>query len=335
MFADKIYLLLLLIIPVLIFLFIFFYKKRKRDISLFISKNNLSVLSNVKLGGYKRKYMFLIIAIIFLILALARPQYGEKEEEIQKDFSEIIVALDISRSMLAEDIIPSRLEKAKFMLSRIAEASRGDKVGVIVFSGSAMWQCPMTYDIEALKMFLQEIEVGSLPMGGTQISDAIILASKALSANPGNTKVMVLISDGEDHDSKIKEALEIAKENKLKILSVGIGTDMGAPLPIRDESGNVIDYVKDRSGNTVISKINSSLLKMISEESGGQYFESSDQKDISSSIIKDVRDIEKNKDGSFKKSTKHDRFQVFLIIALLALIIEMLIPTTYRKKDEK
>ena len=325
MFADKNYLLLLLFIPVLAALFYVFYKKRKKAIETFVSKFNLAALSGADLKKYGIKYCFTLLGIFFLILALARPQYGEKTREVLKESSEIVIALDVSRSMLAQDIKPSRLEKAKLMLLNVIENSPGEKMGIIVFSGSAMWQCPMTYDIQSLKMFLQGVEAGSLPLGGTQISGAVNFAVKAVNESAGKTKALLLISDGEDHDSKIKEAIAGAKKTGLRILSVGIGSHQGAPIPLKDASGQIKDYVKDKSGGIVITKMNPVLLKSIAEETGGMYYDAS-EKDISPAIIKTIRGLEKNKNEIEETSAKTDRFQLFLFVALLFFMLEMIIP---------
>jgi Ca-activated chloride channel family protein len=324
MFADEKYLFLLFIVPGLAAFFYFAYKSRKRALSLFVSVRNFSLLSNVKPGVYPLKCLFFVMGIFFLILALARPQYGDKKQIVVKEASEIIVALDISKSMLAEDAKPNRLEKAKLMLLRVIEDNPGEKIGVIVFSGSAMWQCPMTYDGEALKMFLQGVAVGQLPLGGTQISDAILLASKAVAGSPAKGKIFLLISDGEDHDSKIKEAISEAQKTGLKIVSVGIGSPEGAPLPVKDESGVVKDYVKDGNGRIVMSRLNPVLLERIARETGGKYFDAS-SKDVSPAIIKTVKELEKNKDETRDITAKADRFQIFLFLALAMFFIWLLI----------
>ncbi|MDR0822176.1 MAG: VWA domain-containing protein [Endomicrobium sp.] len=329
MFADKIYLLFLLILPILAVFFAISYKKRKNALSAFFSSTNLSSLSNVNLEAYKIKYVLLLAAFLFLIFALARPQFGEKTQEVTRESSEIVVALDISRSMLSRDMEPNRLEKAKQILLRVIEENAGDRIGVIVFSGSAMWQCPMTYDFEALKIFLGDIETGSLPMGGTQISSAIMLAAKAVSANPANNKVMLLISDGEDHDSKIDEALEAANDIGLRILTVGIGSQSGAPVPNSESA--VSDYIRDGVGNVVMSKLNPQLLKNVAQRTNGTYFDAS-QRDLFSSLTKAVRNIEKDKSESVQRTNKADRFQIFLFLALLALLAEFLIPITGKER---
>ncbi|MDR1941203.1 MAG: VWA domain-containing protein [Endomicrobium sp.] len=332
MFVDKNYLLLLLIIIPLAACGIFFFKKRKKDLALFVSLANLSSLSNVNIAVYALKYMLICAAFVFIILALARPQYGDKPQEVKKEYSEIIMALDISKSMLAQDIKPSRLERAKAILMRIIEENAGEKIGIIVFAGTAMWQCPMTFDIDALKMFFEDIRISSLPMGGTQISGAINLAAKSVAAAPAKSKVLILISDGEDHDSKIKEALANAKKSGLRIITVAIGTRAGAPILLKNSIGQNLDYVRDRSGQVVMTKVNAGLLSLVAKESDGKYFECASAKDISGDLVKAVKDIEKNKDGSVEQNNKYDRFQIFLFAAFILLIAETLVAAILRKR---
>ena len=330
MFADKVYLLLLFLIPILIFFFFVAFKKRKAALNTLISSINMPMLAVVNLKAYKVKYILLLVGLFFVILALARPQYGEQKRTVIKESSEVVIALDVSKSMLAQDSKPNRLEQAKLMLLRVVEESPGEKMGIIIFSGTAMWQCPMTYDLQALKMLLQSVEAGSLPLGGTQISDAIMLASKAVSDRAASGKTMLLISDGEDHDSKIKGALNIARKAELKIISVGIGTHEGSPIPLRDETGAIRDYVKDRNGQIVISKANSILLKSVADETGGKYFDASD-KDISPVLIKAVRDLDKTNNEVSESDTKTDRFQIFLLFGLIALFAALLFPVSRKK----
>ncbi|MCA6071745.1 MAG: VWA domain-containing protein [Endomicrobium sp.] len=330
MFADKVYLLLLFLIPILIFFFFVAFKKRKAALNTLISSMNMPILAVVNLKAYKVKYILLLVGLFFVILALARPQYGEQKRTVIKESSEIVIALDVSKSMLAQDSKPNRLEQAKLMALRVVEESPGEKMGVIIFSGTAMWQCPMTYDLQALKMFLKSVEAGSLPLGGTQISDAIILASKVVSGKTASGRALLLISDGEDHDSKIKKALHIARKAELKIISVGIGAHEGSPIPLKDKTGDIRDYVKDRNGRVVISKANSILLKSVADETGGKYFDASD-KDISPVLIKAVRDLDKTNDEVSENDAKTDRFQIFLLFGLIALFAALLFPASRKK----
>lgn len=333
MFADKDYLLLLPLIPLFAVFLAFCLKKRKKDLGLLISAANLPVLSNINFAAYTIKNAALLAGFLFLILALARPQYGQKDIEIEKSSSEIVLALDISRSMLAQDVKPGRMDRAKMLISRIIEECEGDKIGVIVFSGVSMWQCPMTYDAEAVKMFLQDVNTGSLPFGGTEFSSPINLAVKTLGEKPSNSRVMVLITDGEDHDKKTKEAVEAAKKAGLKIISVGIGTYQGAPIPERNHLGNISGYVSDNKGKTVMSRLDSGLLQKIASETGGKYFEISGNSDISGDILKELKSLDKNEQGKIKANGRRDWFQLFLLFALAAFIAETVYPKTVKNKQ--
>jgi Ca-activated chloride channel family protein len=325
MFADKIYLLLLILIPLLALFFYVASKKRKNALNALVANVNLLSLAEVNLSAYKIKNILFLFGIFFIIFALARPQYGEQSRKVIKESSEIVLALDISKSMLAQDFKPNRLEKAKSIVLDIVTENPGEKIGVIVFSGSAMWQCPMTYDLQALKILLAGIKVDILPSGGTQIGEAITLACKALSGRVSKSKVMLLISDGEDHDSKINDAISIAKKNKLKIICVAIGSKEGAPIPVVDNTGELKSYLTDSSGQVVMSKVNCELLQKISQETGGKFFDAS-SKSISYDLIKTVKTLEKDNTESDEINNKIDRFQIFVFFGLICLIIALVYP---------
>ncbi|MDR1418143.1 MAG: VWA domain-containing protein [Endomicrobium sp.] len=330
MFADKIYLLLLVVIPLLALFFYFTLKRRKNALNALVANINLLSLAEVNLNAYKIKNILFLFGIFFIIFALARPQYGQQNRKVIKESSEIVLALDISKSMLAQDFKPNRLEKAKSIVLDIVTENPGERIGVIVFSGSAMWQCPMTYDLQALKMLLEDIEVGILPSGGTQIGEAITLACKALNGRVVKSKVMLLISDGEDHDSKVNDAISIAKKNNLKIICIAIGTKEGAPVPITDEAGKVQSYMRDNSGQIVMSKVNIDLLRKVSQETGGKFFDASN-KNISYDLIKTVKNLEKDNNETDEINNKIDRFQIFVFLGLICLIVALIYPVRSKR----
>lgn len=325
MFADKSYLLLLILIPLLMLFFYNAIKKRKNALNMLVANVNLLSLSEVNLNAYRVKSILFLIGISFIIFALARPQYGNQNIKVVKESSEIILALDVSKSMLAQDFKPNRLEKAKSIVLDIVTENPGERIGVIVFSGSAMWQCPMTYDLQALKMLLEDIEIGILPSGGTQIGEAITLACKALNGRVSKSKVMLLVSDGEDHDSKIIDAISIARKNNLKIICVAIGTKEGAPIPVVDNTGKLKSYLTDSSGQVVMSKVNCDLLQKVSQETGGKFFDAS-SKSISYDLTKTVKALEKDNNKIDEINNKIDRFQIFIFIGLICLIVALIYP---------
>jgi Ca-activated chloride channel family protein len=325
MFADKSYLLLLILIPLFTLFFYIAFKKRKDSLNMLLTDVNLLSLSEVNLIAYKVKNILLLFGFFLIVLALARPQYGTKKHTVVKESCEIVLALDVSKSMLAQDFKPNRLEKAKSIIVDIVRANPGEKMGVIVFSGDAMWQCPMTYDLQALKIFLEDVETDVLPNGGTQIGDAIILACKALNGRVSKSKVMLLVSDGEDHDSKIDDAISIAKKNNLKVICVAIGTKEGSPIPVLDKAGKLKDYVKDSSGQVVVSKVNFDLLQKVSEETGGKFFDASN-KSISYDLIKTVKTLDKDNNEIDQINNKIDRFQIFVLLGLICFIVAFVYP---------
>ncbi|MCL2334543.1 MAG: VWA domain-containing protein [Endomicrobia bacterium] len=333
MFANKSYLLLLLLIPVIVLLLSFFYEKRKRAVAIFVSESRISELSNVSFRAYKLKNLFFVLALIFLIIAVARPRWGEKREEVIKESSEVVLALDVSNSMLAKDITPCRLEAAKALLSTVISDNEGEKIGIITFAGNAMWACPMTYDVDALKSFLSGAQAGSMPIGGTQLSSVVNLAAKALSAGAQNAKLMILISDGEDHDSAIGGAVKNAKDSGLKIITAAVGTQQGAPVPFKDEFGNVSGYIKDGSGKIVMSRANTELLRKIAAETGGQFLELSGGS-VTRELSKAIKEAKKSKFGTTENSNKKERFQIFLIAAIIAFLISFAIRTGLVIKNE-
>ncbi|MDR1243970.1 MAG: VWA domain-containing protein [Endomicrobium sp.] len=330
MFADKSYLLLLILIPLLTLFFYIAFKKRKESLNMLVTDVNLLSLSEVNLNAYKVKNVLFLFGLFFILFALARPQYGIKNHTVVKESSEIVLALDVSKSMLAQDFQPSRLEKAKSIIVDVVRANPGEKMGVIVFSGDAMWQCPMTYDLQALKIFLEDVETGVLPNGGTQIGDAIILACKALNGRVSKSKVMLLVSDGEDHDSKIDDAISIAKKNKLRVICVAIGTKEGSPIPVLDEAGKLKDYIKDSSGQVVVSKVNFGLLQRVSEETGGKFFDASN-KSISYDLIKMVKALDKDNSEIDQINNKIDRFQIFVLLGLICFIVAFVYPVRRKR----
>jgi Ca-activated chloride channel family protein len=232
--------------------------------------------------------------------------------------------------MLAQDVSPDRLERAKLLIASIVDENIGNKVGVIVFSGTAMWQCPVTYDLEAVKMFVQNVTTEQLPVGGTQISDAIILATKPLAdTESAVNRVMVLISDGEDHDSRMSEAISQANKYHLKVLTVGVGTSDGATIP--QPNGPL----KDAQGVTVVSKLNPSLLKVIADETGGQYFDITDR-GATANLIRAIAAVEKAGSAENPENrSRDDQFQIFQLIGILAFLLDMLVPVANKINYEK
>jgi Ca-activated chloride channel family protein len=333
MFANEYILFLLAGIPILWLAFRYFYKKRNKDLAMFISVKNLNILSNADMGAYKKKAFYLLVAVTLCIIALARPQYGTKTIMFTQKSADIIVAMDVSKSMLAEDIAPSRIEKAREVMFNMLSAFKGERVGIIAFEGTAFWQVPMTFDMSGARLFLSSVRPGMLPMGGTRISKPIELALKSVSNGKNDSKALIIITDGEDHDSGISEAVRLAREKNLKIYTIGIGSDAGAKIPLRDDRGRIIEYVSDENGNDVITKLNEESLIYIASETGAQYFRLDENSDITAELINVVKNMTKQEKDMSREKNLEDRFQFFLFIAFVLLLLEMFVPISVKRYD--
>lgn len=218
-----------------------------------------------------------LLALALLSLALLRPQLGEKEVMVERRGIDLVVAVDASRSMLARDVLPSRLERAKLELASLIDGLRGDRVGIVVFAGEAFVQCPLTYDRGAAKLFLRAIDPGTMPSQGTAIGKALETAGALFQASEGvaKSRVVLLLSDGEDHSGSVERAAASLAEQGVRVYALGIGSEAGTPIPILDAEGRVQGYQKDRRGRTVVSRREDDQLERIAAKTGGRFFAAS------------------------------------------------------------
>lgn len=280
------------------------------------------------------KIILLISGYIFLIIALANPQIGTKLEDIKREGVDIIVALDVSKSMLAEDVKPSRLEKAKHEVGKMVDLLEGDRIGIIAFAGIPHVQCPLTLDYSAAKLFLSIIDTDLIPQPGTAIGKAINTAIKSFNTKERKHKVLILITDGEDHESEPLEAAKEAEKEGIIIYTVGIGSPQGVPIPLYDRYGNQTGFKKDRKGSVVTTKLDVVTLQKIAYQTGGKYYLASTSEAELDDIYDDISKLEKKELSSRQFSQYEDRFQIFLAIGLLLFIIELLIPERKKIKAE-
>lgn len=261
---------------------------------------------------------FLILSLLFFVVALTGPQLGQKLEEIKTRGSTVFILFDCSDSMLAEDLKPTRMERSKMLLTGLLERLYGSRVGIVAFAGEAYVFCPLTFDVFAAKQFLKSIEPGMVPQPGTRIGSAVRLA---LSKMPGGgSGAMVLLTDGEDHKSDPLGAAQEAKAAGVRIFTVGIGSEEGEPIPIKDASGNVTGYKKDKGGKIVLSKLDSETLTQMARATGGAYFQASQNDDALESLAQSVNALDQN--PLLKKQNAYqDRYQWFLAAALFCLAL--------------
>lgn len=282
-------------------------------------------------GRVTWKAALFILTYVLLIVAMADPQIGQTVEEVKREGVDIIVALDVSLSMMAEDISPNRLEKAKYEVSKLIDILEGDRIGLVAFAGMAHVQCPLTLDYSAAKLFLRLMDVNLIPQPGTAIGDAIRESMKAFNQKERKHKVLILITDGEDHESKPIEAAEEAAAEGIKIFTIGLGSPQGVPIPMYDRYGNPAGFKKDREGNVVTTKLDVTTLQTIAFNTGGEYYISTAGETELRKIYEKINEMEKKELTSKQFSQYEDRFQIFIILALLVLIIETFLPIRLRK----
>lgn len=325
-FGNLSYLLLLWLIPALVFFYMYAFMKRQRALRQFCGPELAGrLLPQLRQGRQKLKAFLVILAVLFLTLALVRPRWGFHWEDIKRRGVDIMVAVDVSKSMLARDIPPSRLERAKRKVEDLVKMLEGDRIGLIAFAGASFVQCPLTLDYGAFSMFLDYLSPDLIPVPGTAIGDAVRKGVESFNRRERTAKALILITDGEDHGSKPLEAAELAKKEGVRIFTIGIGQeDAGAPIPDPDGSGG---FVKDRQGNMVMSRLDEKTLQKIALETGGSYVRSvTGDMDLEAIYKNEIRaGMERKELTTTRKKRWEERFQWFLAAAVLLLLAEFFI----------
>lgn len=316
-FKDPILLFLLLAIPVLVAIYFYSNYRRKKNIELYGDKELMkALLPRTATIRSRITFWLLLAAFALMVFVLARPRYGTKKETIVSKGVEVIVALDISNSMMAEDITPNRLEKAKRLISRMIAQTKGNKFSLIVFAGDAFVQLPITTDHVSANMFLNQVTPALIKRQGTNVGDAIDLACRSFSDNEKIGKAIVLITDGENHEGGAEEAARRAAEQGIKVYVMGIGTTKGGRIP----TGKAGDFLRDREGNIVVTKLNEPMAQSIAAAGNGTYIR-----------VDNTNSAQELIEGELEKLTKDDvksevytKFrEQFVPIAILVLILLM------------
>ncbi len=325
-FGNPEYLYLLLIVPVLIFLFLLAQYYKKKALSKF---GDMSVIEQLMPFVSKSKpvlkFTFLTIAIVSIIFALADPQFGSKLEKVKRKGAEIIIALDVSNSMLAEDIKPNRLERAKQAISKLIDNMENDRIGLIVFAGDSYIQVPVTSDFSAAKMFLSSINTNIVSKQGTAIGSAIDLAMNSFTPETEMEKALIVITDGENHEDDAVKAAELANEKGITVHSIGMGSPQGAPIPLQKGYGQTI-FQKDNDGNTVISKLDQGMLQKISSAGGGIFIRANNTQTGLNKLFERINKMEKKEMEERIYTDFEHRFQYLLAIALFFILLDIFIP---------
>lgn len=325
-FASPEYLNLLYLIPILIGLYFYFFISKKKSLEIFANKKLHSILFGRKSFLKEHlKFGLLIISIVFLILSIAKPQLGSKLEEVKQSGIDIYILLDVSLSMSAEDLKPNRLEQAKNEISSLIRKLDGDRIGLIIFAGEPYIQFPLTTDYSAANLFLSAVDFNSVPAQGTAIASAINMAIKSFDYSAKTQKVIVIITDGEDHEGDIDKAIEEANDKGILIYTIGMGSPTGSPIPIYDNRGNQIDFKKDENGNLILTKLDELTLQNIASKSNGKYYFASGSRNELDDIYKDLSKLQETEFGTRTITDYDDKYYYFLIPALFVLILEFFI----------
>jgi len=270
------------------------------------------------------KFLLMTGAFIFLVVGLADPQIGSKYEEVKRQGIDLVIALDVSNSMLAEDIRPNRLERARQAIYKLLDKLEDDRVGIVVFAGEAYLQLPFTSDYAAARLFLGSITTESVPVQGTSIGEAIDISVRALPKGSIMSKAIIIISDGEDHEDLAIDEAKKAKEAGIFVHTLGIGTPAGAPVPDIEE-GVMKGYKTDENGTTVISRMNPEIMQEIARAGGGQFVQSTNGDVGLETLFNQISSMEKSDFGTKAFTDYEDRFQLFIAFAFLLLIFELVI----------
>ncbi len=282
--------------------------------------------ATVNRSGRLAKRILVVVVLGLLVFALARPQFGTRVETVKREGLDVIVAIDVSRSMLAEDIAPNRLEKAKFTVSTLIRRLDGDRVGLVAFAGEAFVQSPLTLDYAAALLFLNAMEPDIVSVQGTDLGAALQTALDAFDAGTNQHRALIVITDGEDHEGGIDDAVERATDEGVRILAVGMGTPAGVPVPQFDAAGRRTGFMRDEGGNVITSVLDETTLVRIVEETSGQYYRASPRGSELDELVEELTGETGRELESLEVTQFEEQFQIFVGLGLLLLIAEMLIP---------
>ena len=323
-FANIEYLWGLLLIPLLALFFVWSRISRRRALKKFGQQEILGQLMPYSSGTRPVvKFIILMLALAFFIVGIARPQFGSKLKTEKREGVELMIALDVSNSMMAEDIQPNRLERAKRAISRLVDRLKDDKIGLIVFAGDAYTQLPITTDYNSAKLFLNSVNTQIVPKQGTAIGAAIDLARKSFTPNGEANKAIVIITDGENHEDDALASAKAALDEGAIVHTIGMGLPSGSPIPVF-RNGQT-DYLKDRDGNVVVTKLNEQMLEQIAATGGGIYVRANNAQVGLNALFDEINKMEKQEMETRTYSEYDDQFQYFFAVGLFLLLLEFVI----------
>jgi len=329
---NEIYLYLLAALPVLVLLYIVYRARRKKLLASFASNEALKRLSP-NVSTFKNSFKFILIAIAFsaMVVGLANPLIGTKMKEVKREGVEVVIAVDVSNSMLAEDIRPNRLERAKSAINRMISELAQDKISIVLFAGDSFLQLPLTTDYSAAKLMVSSMSTDMIEKQGTAIGGAIELGMKSFSEDEEVNKVMIVITDGENHEDDALGAAEEAADKGIVVHTIGMGSVEGGPIP-RYINGRPQGFIKDNSGATVVSKLNANMLQELASVADGKFVRAAGGEVNLSDLLADISEMEKTEFEAKVFTDFEDRFQYLFGFALLLILIEMLVSNRKNKR---
>lgn len=323
----------LLLLPLLVVFLWFATTRTRRALARFGEVALVRKLTeSVSRRGRLAKLVLVAVAMFFLVVALARPQFGSRIETVRRRGADIVIALDLSTSMLAQDISPNRLDKAKLTIAQLIDHLDGDRVGLVAFAGNAFVQSPLTTDYAAANLFLNAMEPGIMDVQGTNLGAALTTALGAFDARAGQDRVLVLITDGEDHEGAIDAAVERAAKAGVRIYTVGLGSSAGVPIPEFDAAGRPSGFKRDAQGNVVTTRLDEETLRRIAQRSGGHYYHATPRGSELDQLTADLASAQKRELEARQVTRFEEQFQLFVGVALLLLVVELVIPARRRPR---
>ena len=332
-FGAPTYFHLLWLLPLLILFYVWAFRRKRRALALFGNPELMGKMTaTTSRTRQVWKTVLAILGVLFLVLAIVRPQFGTKLEIARRSGVDIVVVLDTSLSMLTEDIRPNRLERAKQEIRSFIDRLAGDRIGLVAFSGVSFVQCPLTLDYGAAKIFLDVIDTDLIPVPGTAIGEAIRTATKVFNVRERKYKVVLLMTDGEDHTTDPVDAAEKAADEGVRIYTIGLGTRAGELIPVHDATG--AGYKKDRQGNPVKSSLDEATLEKVALATGGKYYRSTVGEMELDKIYEEISTMEKRELRSKKFARYEERFQYPLFLAIVAFALEAFLSDRRRVRRE-
>ena len=314
-----------LVIPILFLVYLIFKRWQKKSISKYFDINTINFLSpEISKSKPLLKFIIISVALLMLVISLVNPKIGTELKTVKREGVDIVFAIDVSKSMLAEDIAPNRIIKSKRIVSELLNNLGSDRVGIIAYASTAIPVLPITTDFSSARMFLESLNTDMLSSQGTSIAEAINLSKNYFNDENQTNRVLCVISDGEDHENQNNNLSDIAKESGITIISIGVGSTNGAPIPIK-ENNIVKSYKKDEKGEVVITKLNENMLNDMATQTGGIYFKGDNTSLVVNSIIDELKEMDKQEFESKQFVSFKDQFQWFLFVGLFLIILDVVV----------